>query len=441
MKYIAISALKESSRLLFNDLQYSALYWLGNIYYNIGNYFLSYKFWKKYYDNAEKSFDCSARKVDRIKVFLKKYEILWNSLSELKLNLKQIKSKNKDFQISTLASTTSASSLNREKYISLISNAEMSKYTNIDFINYLQIIQSIKDLEFNLKSNKTLTYEFFIASCHFYIERNFQSALRIMMNIINSKKHFMEALFFTWKILFYTKDYKLLLYFSHYALKIAHFHEVSFSDWIKCYVLYSKALKFNKKYDDAILTLINCLDLYAHIPLESLKYLSKIYCQNKISTTNYFSDFDKTLQFYSKYSVYKKNQPILERNKIMKIEEKSIHTDEKFDLIDEDVNKSTNKEQNLEISNINPHADTFNNYNTSNLEINPNKFPVSTQRSYLSIQNNKNSTIEISQSSALKSINLPLNDLGIDTLPKLEEYLDTNFEKIQIPTESPCIFI
>jgi hypothetical protein len=52
----------------------------------------------------------------------------------------------------------------------------------------------------------------------------------------------------------------------------------------------------------------------AYIPLEEAKYLNSVYYQNKISTTNFFVNFDKALQFFSRYHIYKKSMGIFNFN-------------------------------------------------------------------------------------------------------------------------------
>lgn len=76
MKIVAISSLQEVYRLLYEDLQYTTLYWLGNIFYNIGNYELCYKSWKLYLENIDKSFATGNKKANNVTCFMKNYEFL-----------------------------------------------------------------------------------------------------------------------------------------------------------------------------------------------------------------------------------------------------------------------------------------------------------------------------------------------------------------------------
>jgi hypothetical protein len=120
----------------------------------------------------------------------------------------------------------------------------------------------------------------------------------------------MNAYFALWKILKYKKEYRMLLLFSHFMIKNAHDHEVTFGDWLKSYILYSNALYYNNRYDDAIELLRSLLDIFSNIPIEEIKYLTEIYKTNKVSTTNNLVNFDKALGFYNKYHVYKKCEAI-----------------------------------------------------------------------------------------------------------------------------------
>lgn len=113
-----------------------------------------------------------------------------------------------------------------------------------------------------------------------------------------------------WKVLKYSEETKLFLYYSFFMLKVSHSNEVSVSDFIKSYVLLSKALFLNSKFDEAVNLLRNLLDTFACIPIEDLKYLSEIYRLNNISLTNMFVNFDSSLKFFSKYHVYEKSKGI-----------------------------------------------------------------------------------------------------------------------------------
>ena len=130
LKTIAISSLQEVYRLLYEDLQYSTFYWLGNIFYNTGHYENCHKIWRVYIENADKSFDYSNSKLEKIKNFNAKYEFLCNSLYQLRHNINFYKK----------------------------STRILSK-TEID--NFLFDLDQIKELTPNIKENFTITYEYY----------------------------------------------------------------------------------------------------------------------------------------------------------------------------------------------------------------------------------------------------------------------------------------
>jgi hypothetical protein len=121
----------------------------------------------------------------------------------------------------------------------------------------------------------------------------------------------MDAYYSIWRILKINKRYKSLIDFSFYLVKISHNSEVLFEDWLKSYILYSKALYLDDKLNDALELLRGLLDIFANIPLDEIKYLSEINKKNKISLkNNNFFDFDYVLSFYSKYHIYSKCEAI-----------------------------------------------------------------------------------------------------------------------------------
>ena len=118
----------------------------------------------------------------------------------------------------------------------------------------------------------------------------------------------MPAIFLLWKILKFSDEKKLFLYYSYYMVKLSHSNEVSCSDWVKAYILLAKALFMNNLIDDAINLLRNLLDVFACIPIEDLKYLSEIYRMNNISITNMFVNYDTSLKYFSKFHVFEKSK-------------------------------------------------------------------------------------------------------------------------------------
>lgn len=135
----------------------------------------------------------------------------------------------------------------------------------------------------------------------------------------------MNAYYSIWRILKLKKKKKSLLTFSFYIVKIAHSSEVTYEDWIKSYLLFSKALFLDNKLDDALELLRALLDIFANIPLDEIKYLAELNKNNKISSKNNFFNFDYVLSFYSKYHVYSKCEAIF--NSIIKIRETKLSRD------------------------------------------------------------------------------------------------------------------
>ncbi len=136
---------------------------------------------------------------------------------------------------------------------------------------------------------------------------------------------------------------KILLKFSFFILKISQNEEISFSDWIKAIILYSKSLYYNEKFDQAIQSLIYLLDIFAITPHENIKFLSEINKDNKISITNVFVNFDLALNFYSKHHVYKKCEDIFLDNYVKK--ENMILFDNLETLIENDGDQKNKIEE------------------------------------------------------------------------------------------------
>jgi hypothetical protein len=385
-------------------------------------------------ENKEKCFDLSMKKLERIKMFNKKYEVLCNSLSDFKTNLALLKKFKYNYDgTQTLVLNTNSTICSSKGSI----NSKLTKFLNT--------LQSIKEIEPNLKFNKVTIYEYYRGISYFFIDRNPSEAMRILMNIVNSKKHFMPALFSLWKILKSTKEYKLLLNFSYLIVKISHLNESSYSSWIKSYILYSKALYLNKKYEESITLLRNMLDIFANVPIEEVKFLSEINKTNKISSTNFFVNFDTALSFYSKYNVYKKSEgifhfnftlkrrrmgntmgfrnmnfevlnslnlcsPVTERRRESKIMEESPVKRDRFKSANYPEDNSIQLKQSTNTNSF------LNNYQSMSPDIN---------RKYRRSENDTNS----------------IRDINISTKERLEEYLLQNIDLIEVPTESPCIIL
>lgn len=130
LKTIAISSLQEVNRLLYEDLQYSTFYWLGNIFYNTGNYENCHKIWRCYLENADNSFDYSIAKLEKIKNFNAKYEFLCNSLYQLRHNINFYKKSTRVL-------------------------------TKVEIENFLIDLDQIKDLTPNIRENYGITYDYY----------------------------------------------------------------------------------------------------------------------------------------------------------------------------------------------------------------------------------------------------------------------------------------
>jgi len=192
-------------------------YWLGHIYFNSGNLLNTFKVWKKYIENADKAFDATLKKIEKIRIFLKQYEFLINSINDFKKNLQFVKrytinksykakrdnsnplssgiSDGRDRSLSDIDSNkfvqnTRSSQHNRINYVGNKYNIvyqgnsnnntkffhkgsthETNNTTNNNRLNYyFDTLRSIKEIEPNLKQNKCIIYEFYKACSIFYVE-------------------------------------------------------------------------------------------------------------------------------------------------------------------------------------------------------------------------------------------------------------------------------
>lgn len=218
----------------------------------------------------------------------------------------------------------------------------------------------------------------------------------------------MPAHFAIWKILHKINEFKLLMSYSFFMLKISHMNEVSLSHWIKTYICYAKALYRNLKYEDSITLLRNVLDIFVTIPLEEIKFLQKVSKVNKISLTNIYINFDNALKFYSKYSIYEKNTGIFHF-----AFKKKMTKNEKF------IISLPNSTRSQEPSNF---AHDKNRVFTEN----------QTQEFYEKSQNTWHN------SDATETDDVLIKNLSIDSQEKLEEYVTSKIDNITVPTDSPC---
>lgn len=452
-------------RLLFEDLQHTVDYWLGNIHYNTGNNHKCYKVWKRYLDNSDKCFYVTTKKIDRILDFMNKYEVLSNSIEELKRNINLVKkfkfsqiAHNNTKNLSTANVSTNSTNLEKNYMIRTKSNANnstknSSKSKLIALNNkvsyYLETIQNIKEIEANVKLFKNVLYEYYKALSLFYVDKSVFDSIKILFNVINSKKHFMPAHFLTWKIICYQQDYKLLLDFSYFMIKVSHQNEVGFNDWVQSYIYYAKALFLNNKSEDAITLLRNILDIFSIIPIDEVKFLSEVVKSNKISSTNVFINFDKALSFYSKYHVYQKNEAIFQLNYTAKKRKTTINQDLFPNGIIEDnacltsrsgggMNNGSSVEEGVKIPTIPTPTNKKNKFNELLLTKSDDNFylnghPSNFQLSTYSKENNFRHTSQLFNNNSNE-----IKDLGINNKNKIVDFIQKEIEELEIPNESPC---
>jgi hypothetical protein len=192
-------------------------YWLGHIYFNSGNLLNTFKLWKKYIENADKAFDATLKKIEKIRIFLKQYEFLINSINDFKKNLQFVKryTINKSYKAKRDNSNALSSGISdgRDRSLSdidsnkFVQNTRSSHYNRINYVGnkynivyqgnspnntkflhkgsthetnnttnnnrlnyYFDSLQSIKEIEPNLNQNKCIIYEFYKACSIFYVE-------------------------------------------------------------------------------------------------------------------------------------------------------------------------------------------------------------------------------------------------------------------------------
>jgi hypothetical protein len=384
----------------------------------------------------------TVKKIDRIKSFIKKYEILCNSLADFKKNL-ALRKKFKFNVLNDLKNDKNDKNILKPHNKTITNNStnissNMTSTLNNKLNYYLDTLQSIKEIEPNLKLNKGIIYEYYKAISYFYIDKNTNEALKILFNVINVKKHFMPALFAVWKILSFLKEFKLLLNFSYFMIKVSHMNEVSFSDWIYSYILYSRALLLNNKAEDAITLLRNTLDVFVNIPLEEVKFLSEVNKTNKISSTNVFFNFDTALSFYSKYHVYQKSEGIFNFNFNLKKKKNVISEFFSFSQNNNLLNSKENVKEEDSGKIINNGSGTSIEEGGS-ISVIPTLPGVSKNKfnDEINLGSDKN-LLSASNIGGASTILPVLKDIGIDNVKKIDEYLEKAVDLIDIPTESPC---
>jgi len=144
--------------LLYEDLQYSVLYRLGEIYYKLGYYDKCFKAWKTYSENISRAFDSSPKKIIKIQEFTNKYIVLCNSINQFKKNISAFKNfclPEDDF------------ALYRKKN-RFDDNYEASS----DLKNFLTDFDKIHQFLPNIEGSFIEFYEYQRGLIHFYIDSN-----------------------------------------------------------------------------------------------------------------------------------------------------------------------------------------------------------------------------------------------------------------------------
>lgn len=275
----------------------------------------------------------------------------------------------------------------------------------------------------------------------------------------------MPAHFALWRVLKSMKEYKILLKFSLMMLKSSHSNEVNFSEWIKSYVLYAKALFLNARYEDSVELLRNLLDVFANVPLEEVKFLSEVNKNNKISLTNVFEEFEWALNFYSKHHVYMKSKTIFGLNFSRKYLKESSKENlilkegkmiESKQNLENHLNKSSNSgifilnqdeyEQNLEHSMEGYRSgfiiqhDNNNNVILDNNANNQGEFEFDKEmlfkdREIENLKESLESKIKQSPVTTETTTNIDINEPN-----KLEEYIESKIDSISIPKTNTCLY-
>lgn len=264
-KVAAAGILNEAVRLLYNDTKKVAYFWLGKIYFDLNRFDLCFTYWNEYsVGNGKTSINKATITEDFIKWYL-----------------------------------DSSYSLETIKNI-----PHSRKKLPLNF--YLDCIDRIN-------KDDSMINVVYKASCYFYVLRNLQKSSKILMSVIDKKKFLMEAHQLMWKIIKHHKDYILLLKYSSLIVKLAHQDEVTTGNWTQSLIYYAKALALNGKHEEALELLRNLLDLYPNIPIDNLKYLNKVYQENKRFTTNFIPSTESALSLYSRYHVYKISEYLLHK--------------------------------------------------------------------------------------------------------------------------------
>ena len=143
-------------RLVYEDLQYSVLYWLGEIYFKFGYYEKCFKVWKSYSENIERAFDSSPKKAMKIQEFVNKFYVLCNSINQFKKNI---------FVFKNFCLPEDDFALFKKK-----NRFEDNYEASSDLRNFLTDFDKIQEFRPNIEANFVEFYEYHRGLIHFYID-------------------------------------------------------------------------------------------------------------------------------------------------------------------------------------------------------------------------------------------------------------------------------
>jgi hypothetical protein len=355
------------------------------------------------------------------------------------------------------------------KYILTFKILENNNTTDVDFKKINNDLNIIKNRIPNIKDNYAITYEYLKGLIQLYVQKNYSSSLRIFINIIHRNSTFMLAHFALWDLIKLEEDYKFLLKFSLFTLKVAHSNGVELSYWVNSYYNYAKALVLNNENDDAIKLLIILLDNFASIKLDDIKYLNSIYKENKVSYTLNFKNFDAGLKFYSKNYIFDKAEYIFKKHHKFKKNDKKINSDqilisvdqsEQNTLVHSDKSKNTHRDshQIQEIPEINNEIldnlgffDSIQNNSINYCATEPqflntveeiNNDNITSHIDPMTIDVNKKEELPHIDESVIEKEEYDsdgsLLDLEITEMNNFEKFIDKNLENFIINGDSPC---
>ncbi len=413
------------------------LYYIGEIYFNSGSYKESYDYWKKFSMFSEKNVNTSNKKISKINSFFNKFEHFCERLTDF------------------------------IKYIQTFKIQENNNITDVCFKKINNDLNTIKNRVPNIKDNYAITYEYLRGLIQLYVQKNNPLSLRIFINIIHKNSTYMPAHFALWDLIKLEEEYKFLLKFSLFTLKVAHSNSVELSYWINAYYNYSKALVLNNENEDAIKLLTMMLDNFASIKLDDIKYLNGIYKENKISHTHEFKTFDSGLKFYSKNYIFEKAESIFKKHhRFKKNDVKTSNSDKILTSVDQsdqntlvqsDKNTGRDSHQipeihdNEIIENFGGFLDSIHNTSINycptepqflntvdelNNDNNIPHMPIETQIKKEDFHQ-MDASVSIIEKEDYDSAG-SLLDLEITEMNNFEKFIDKNLENFSLNVDSPC---